>query len=73
MIIKEFEGREYPESYKRWTEDEIDTLKRYYGKVLVREIAPYLKNRSQTSIRYKAHELGLAVITERKSQKKEGD
>jgi hypothetical protein len=43
-----------------WSEDEIDTLKRYYPTIAERDLIPYLNNRSVGSIRVKAHELGLS-------------
>ena len=49
-----------------WSEDEIDTLKRYYTKIAEKDLVPYLKNRSVGAIRVKAHELGL---TKKRGQK----
>jgi len=49
-----------------WSDDEIDTLKRYYTKIAEKDLVPYLKNRSVGAIRVKAHELGL---TKKRGQK----
>jgi hypothetical protein len=42
-----------------WSDDEIDTLKRYYPTIAEKDLVPHLKNRSVGAIRVKAHELGL--------------
>jgi hypothetical protein len=58
-IIPEFESR--PNSKQTpWSDDEIDTLKRYYHKVTEKELIPHLNNRRAGAIRVKAHELGLS-------------
>ena len=43
-----------------WSEDEIDTLKRYYSKCSVKDIMPYLNGRTEGTIRVKANELGIS-------------
>ena len=49
-----------------WSDDEIDTLKRYYPTIAERDLVPYLKNRTEGAIRVKAHELGLTKKRARK-------
>ena len=58
-IIPEFENRPITKKVE-WSEDEIDTLKRYYQRVTEKELMPYLNNRRPGAIRVKAHELGLS-------------
>lgn len=58
MKISEFEKREKP-TKTIWTEDEIDTLKRYYPKVKAKELQPYLRDKSLIQIYQKAVNLGL--------------
>jgi hypothetical protein len=43
-----------------WSDDEIDTLKRYYPTIAEKDLIPHLKNRTVGAIRVKAHELGLS-------------
>jgi len=49
-----------------WSEDEIDTLKRYYPRIAEKDLVPHLKNRSVGAIRVKAHEMGLTKKREKK-------
>ena len=49
-----------------WSDDEIDTLKRYYPTIAEKDLVPYLKNRNKGAIRVKAHELGLTKKRARK-------
>ena len=42
-----------------WSDDEIDTLTRYYPTIAEKDLIPHLKNRNEGAIRVKAHELGL--------------
>ena len=56
-IIPELENRITKKS--DWSDDEIDTLKRYYSTIAESDLVPYLKNRNVGAIRVKAHELGL--------------
>lgn len=44
---------------KKYTKQEIDYLKKNYGKILVNKIAKKLKRRTESSIRAKAYELKL--------------
>ena len=57
-IIPELENRTTKKS--EWSDDEIDTLKRYYPTIAEKDLIPYLKNRAVGAIRVKAHELGLS-------------
>jgi hypothetical protein len=57
-IIPELEGKITKKT--DWSEDEIDTLNRYYPKIAEKDLIPYLNNRTAGSIRVKAHELGLS-------------
>jgi len=56
-IIPELENRITKKS--EWSDDEIDTLKRYYPTIAESDLVPYLNNRNIGAIRVKAHELGL--------------
>ena len=56
-IIPELENRITKKS--EWSDDEIDTLKRYYSTIAESDLVPYLKNSNVGAIRVKAHELGL--------------
>ena len=56
-IIPELENRITKKS--EWSDDEIDTLKRYYPTIAESDLVPHLKNRNVGAIRVKAHELGL--------------
>jgi hypothetical protein len=49
-----------------WSDDEIDTLNRYYPKIAEKDLVPHLKNRNVGSIRVKAHELGLTKKRDKK-------
>lgn len=49
---------------RKWTEEELDTLRQNYGKMTARELAQML-GRTQKAISCKAHELG---ITEKATQ-----
>ena len=57
-IIPELENRTTKKL--EWSDDEIDTLKRYYPTIAEKDLIPYLKNRTVGAIRVKAHELGLS-------------
>ena len=56
-IIQELENK--PSKLHFWTEDEMDTLKRYYGKYPVKELLPRLPNRNEGTIRHMAVKLKL--------------
>ena len=58
-IIPELEGKNTRKSI--WSEDEIDTLKRYYSTIAEKDLIPYLNNRNAGAIRVKAHELKLSL------------
>jgi hypothetical protein len=58
-IIQELENKQKSPHY--WSDDEIDTLQRYYGKFPLKEILPYLNNRSNCNVRQKAKSLGLTI------------
>ena len=57
-IIPELENRTTKKL--EWSDDEIDTLKRYYPTIAEKDLIPYLKNRTVGAIRVKAHELVLS-------------
>ena len=57
-LIPELENRVTKK--RRWSTDEIDTLRRYYGKIAEKELQPHLDNRTLGAIRVKALELGLS-------------
>ena len=63
-IIPELENRTTKKL--EWSDDEIDTLKRYYPTIAEKDLIPYLKNRTVGAIRVKAHELGLSKKRGRK-------
>jgi len=44
---------------KPWSKEEIEILKKFYGKIRVEDILHLLPNRSRTAIRLKAKRLGL--------------
>ncbi|MCJ7698595.1 MAG: hypothetical protein MUO73_09745 [Thermoplasmata archaeon] len=58
MKIRELEKREKKKS-ATWSDDEIDTMNRYYTKVKAKELKPYLKNKTELQIHQKAIKLGL--------------
>jgi len=60
MKIPEFEKREKPARVV-WKNDEIDTMKRYYQKVKVKELIPFLQNKTEFQIYQKAARLGLTT------------
>jgi hypothetical protein len=59
-IIPELEGKTTKK--RDWSDDEKDTLKRYYKNIAEKDLVPYLKNRSVGAIRVKAKELGLTTV-----------
>ncbi len=56
-IINELETK--PTKLHFWTDDEIDTLKRYYGKFPVKELLPYFPSRNTNTITKMAAKLKL--------------
>ena len=60
MKIPEFEKRE-KSARVVWKNDEIDTMKRYYQKVKVKELIPFLQNKTEFQIHQKAARLGLTT------------
>jgi hypothetical protein len=56
-IIQELENK--TKKLHFWTEDEIDTLKRYYGKFPVKELLPHFPSRNTNTITQMAIKLKL--------------
>ena len=44
---------------RQWTNQELETLRSYYGKILTKNMVDYLPNRSVNAIGLKAREIGL--------------
>lgn len=62
-IIQDLETK--PVKLHFWTEDEIDTLKRYYGKFPVKDLLPYLPSRNINTITKMAMKLKLTTPKDR--------
>jgi len=60
MKIPEFEKRE-KSARVIWSNDELDTMKRYYQKVKAKELIPFLKDKTEFQIHQKATRLGLTI------------
>jgi hypothetical protein len=64
-LIPELEDLSKQSLNKRdWSEDDLDTLNRYYKKVPIEDLMKYLPGRTPGAIRVKVHELKNKKITE---------